>query len=344
MKRILLPVLLAASCATAGAQTAFINEYDYDQPGTDNAEFVEVAVDLASCPGGCAPADFQVVLYNGSNGTSYDTDALPATAVGMDGPLSLFLINYPSNGIQNGSPDGIALVYQGAVLQFLSYEGSFTAVGGPADGLTSTDVGVAEDNNAPNVSTARDAAGAYTTGTPTPGAPNSAPLPVALAAFDARATGMTAELSWAVASQQDNAYFAVEVSRDGRAFAEVARVDGDGTRGGLVEYAYAYAAELAGQHYFRLRQVDFDGAFEFSDVVSVDLRGTRFGVRYDASLQVAELDAEDGGDFGVYDLSGALLTRLTVRTGGIATIDLSGLPAGLYVVSDGLQSVRLVKP
>ena len=53
-------------------------------------------------------------------------------------------------GIQNGSPDGIALVDAGgSVVQFLSYEGSLTAVGGAADGMTSTDIGVSEASSSP---------------------------------------------------------------------------------------------------------------------------------------------------------------------------------------------------
>ena len=61
------------------------------------------------------------------------------------GGTGTVVVDYPSNGIQNGSPDGIALVdASGAVMQFLSYEGTLTAVGGPADGLTSTDIGVSE--------------------------------------------------------------------------------------------------------------------------------------------------------------------------------------------------------
>jgi hypothetical protein len=48
-------------------------------------------------------------------------------------------------GIQNGAPDGMALVDNlGDVVQFLSYEGSFTADAGVAQGMTSTDIGVAE--------------------------------------------------------------------------------------------------------------------------------------------------------------------------------------------------------
>ena len=53
------------------------------------------------------------------------------------------------NGIQNGSPDGVALVNGPTLVQFLSYEGSFTAVGGPADGVASTDIGVTETGSEP---------------------------------------------------------------------------------------------------------------------------------------------------------------------------------------------------
>jgi hypothetical protein len=52
--------------------------------------------------------------------------------------------------MQNGSPDGLALVDgTGTVIQFLSYEGSFTAVSGPAAGMTSTDIGISEPADAP---------------------------------------------------------------------------------------------------------------------------------------------------------------------------------------------------
>ena len=59
-------------------------------------------------------------------------------------------LTYPVNGIQNGAPDGVALVFQGTtVIQFLSYEGTFTATTGPANGLTSTDIGVIEIGSEP---------------------------------------------------------------------------------------------------------------------------------------------------------------------------------------------------
>ena len=134
-------LLIAPSSAAAGS--IFINEFHYDDGGTDAGEFVEVAA-----PTGTDLSTYAVVLYNGSGGASYDTDPLSAfTASGPFGPsgvFTLWTLAYPVNGIQNGSPDGIALVQGTTVLEFLSYEGSFTATNGPASGMTSVDIGVSE--------------------------------------------------------------------------------------------------------------------------------------------------------------------------------------------------------
>ena len=129
----------------AAAQSSFINEIHYDNDGGDVGEAVEVVT-----PAGTDVTGWTVVLYNGNGGVTYDTDPL-GTAVATDvGGKDVYVINYPANGIQNGAPDGLALVNgAGTVVQFLSYEGSFTATNGPANGQTSTDIGVAETTSTP---------------------------------------------------------------------------------------------------------------------------------------------------------------------------------------------------
>src|SRR5690606_34499504 len=91
---------------------------------------------------------WSLVLYNGNNGAQYNSVSL--SGVLTDAENGFGFIFTAISGIQNGSPDGIALVNASAeVVQFLSYEGSFTAVGGPADGLLSEDIGVSEPTNSP---------------------------------------------------------------------------------------------------------------------------------------------------------------------------------------------------
>ncbi len=141
-----LPIVATPAGALSPADgTVFVNEIHYDNAGTDTGEAIEVAG-----PAGTDLGGWSIVLYNGNGGAVYDTDALAGTIPDQQGGFGTIFISYPTNGIQNGSPDGIALVDPvGAVRQFLSYEGTFVAVGGPAGGLTSTDIGVAESGSEP---------------------------------------------------------------------------------------------------------------------------------------------------------------------------------------------------
>ncbi|MCI0696641.1 lamin tail domain-containing protein [candidate division KSB1 bacterium] len=137
---------LLFSLRAASAQTSvFINEIHYDNNGADVNEAIEIAG-----PAGADLTGWSIVLYSGSNGAVYDTDTLSGTIPNLCNGFGVMALNYPANGIQNGAPDGIALVNpSNTVIQFLSYEGSFTAVSGPADGMVSTDVGVAEAGTEP---------------------------------------------------------------------------------------------------------------------------------------------------------------------------------------------------
>ncbi|MBJ6978507.1 endonuclease [Luteimonas sp. MC1895] len=139
-------IALAAAATFPAHAEVFINEIHYDNAGTDVGEAIEVVGSA-----GENLAGYQLVLYNGSNGQSYSTSTLPAgVAATCGGNVRFATVNYPVDGLQNGSPDGVALVDpQGNVVQFLSYEGTMTATNGPAAGMASEDIGVSEPNNTP---------------------------------------------------------------------------------------------------------------------------------------------------------------------------------------------------
>jgi hypothetical protein len=123
--------------------TVWINEFHYDNAGTDVGEFIEVAG-----PAGTYLEDWSIALYNGGNGSVYATLELTGTIPSQEGGFGTLSFNGPATGIQNGAPDGMALVdNEGVLVQFLSYEGEMTATDGPAAGLTSQDVGVAEGSS-----------------------------------------------------------------------------------------------------------------------------------------------------------------------------------------------------
>lgn len=134
----------AAALAWLGMGAAqadvFINEFHYDNAGTDTGERIEVVA-----PAGTSLAGWTIVLYNGTGGVRYATLNLSGTVANQCGGHGTAVVTIGSTGLQNGAPDGFALVDAGgAVVQFLSYEGSFTASDGPASGRTSTSIAVSE--------------------------------------------------------------------------------------------------------------------------------------------------------------------------------------------------------
>ncbi len=144
MKKSLLIVVLILFVVSSNAQNIWTNEFHYDNVGTDEGEFIEIVLENA---GSYNLADFAVTLYNGNSGASYDTKTFDQFTIGIvEGDFTIYYFDYPSNGIQNGESDGIAISYQGVLIpgQFLSYEGTLTAADGPAAGVTSTDIGVSE--------------------------------------------------------------------------------------------------------------------------------------------------------------------------------------------------------
>lgn len=120
----------------------FINEIHYDNDGADTDEGVEVAG-----PAGTDLTGWSIESYNGNTSSSYGTEPLSGT-IPNENSTGYGALWFPISGLQNGAPDGVALVdNNGDLVQFLSYEGFFVGVGGPADGVTSEDIGVFESGS-----------------------------------------------------------------------------------------------------------------------------------------------------------------------------------------------------
>jgi hypothetical protein len=93
------------------------------------------------------------------------------------------------------------------------------------------------------------------------------PLPVTLTNFRAAPQGTGVAVSWATASEQRNAGFAVQRSADGQLFTTLARVAGAGTSSTPQAYQYLDASPLRTTGYYRLQQFDTGGTFTYSPVV-----------------------------------------------------------------------------
>lgn len=188
-------------------------------------------------------------------------------------------------------------------------------------------------------------------------------IPVELSSFEAVLDGTTARLTWATASETNNAGFEVEArsSQDGT-WNALGFVAGQGTTTEAQIYAFTVRDLAAGTHTFRLKQLDFDGTVTYSGEVevSVGLPGTHvLGAAYpnpfnpsaQFTLNVAQSQVVEVALYNVIGQRVALLQdgRLEAGLAHTLTIDGSGLASGAYFVrisgetfQDGLR-VTLMK-
>lgn len=156
-----------------------INEIDYDQPGTDNQEFIELK-NTGQQP--LALRDFMLELYNGSTQSPYDEFALPDVWLpAQDYFVVCFSESVPncdlhrSGSIQNGgtAPDGVLLTQNDVIVDALTYEGTLP-------GITEGSGAILEDDGADRTSLSRfpdgvdsqDNSRDFTLVCSTPGTPN----------------------------------------------------------------------------------------------------------------------------------------------------------------------------
>lgn len=120
---------------------AWINELHYDNASADVGEGVEVAGSA-----GLDLSGWTIVVYNGSSGAVSGTGTISLSGTIPNQMNGLGTRWFDIVGLENGAPDGVALVdNNNIVIHFIGYEGTFTATGGPASGLTCEGIPVDEE-------------------------------------------------------------------------------------------------------------------------------------------------------------------------------------------------------
>jgi len=245
----------AALHVTAVVQPGFPDtrfaELHYDNLGVDVGEAIEI-----EGPAGTDLTGWSIVLYDGNGGAAYSTTALSGPIPATCDARGVVVVAYPSNGIQNGSPDGLALIdANGHVVELLSYEGTLTATTGPAAGLVSTDIIAQEASSSPvGQSLQRDAFNHWTLATSTFGACNGAgtapPPPSNTISFSGRVpsdpalpVGFQAQL-FATLLGPTNATIPTTITWSSET-PDVASVDGNGVITGLAPGSATFRATAA---------------------------------------------------------------------------------------------------
>lgn len=184
---------------------------------------------------------------------------------------------------------------------------------------------------------------ANTTNT-TGGANGLIALPIELLSFNGKARGEVNTFRWDVASQANVSHFVVERSVDGiNNFREVSeRVKAAGTTNSLMTYT-ADDKNPINLGYYRLKSVDFDGSTNYSNVITIDRRNTKFGMidlSPNPTNDVVRINFESNTrgeiEFTVTDITGRIVkTQSSFASVGNNNIiiDMADLTVGTYFIS-----------
>jgi uncharacterized repeat protein (TIGR01451 family) len=176
----------------------------------------------------------------------------------------------------------------------------------------------------------------------------SSPLPVTWLSFVGENIDGANHLKLITASELNNDYFEVQRTIDGLDYEVLGFVQGNGTTSLQSQYSFIDRSPNFGFNYYRIRQVDYNGEYDFSNVIAIDNSGSSIEavlVFPNPTKGILTLVKQDEiiGDISITDATGKVVMTSNVNT-KLYTLDVSHLPAGIYFIADDFGWVsRLVK-
>ncbi len=173
-------------------------------------------------------------------------------------------------------------------------------------------------------------------------------LPITWLSFTGEAEEKYNLLSWTTASESQNKGFDIERSTDGVRFEKIGFVAGNGTTNTRKEYSFEdEKSPLWGfRGYYRLKQLDFDGGFEYSKIIAIDRKGENVvSVFPNPSTGVFTIVGVKNLEEETFMLMNNVGQTLFIAVKNNNEVDLSSYPSGVYylrVASSG-QVMKLVK-
>jgi len=104
-------------------------------------------------------------------------------------------------------------------------------------------------------------------------------LPLKLTSFTAQKSGAIGQLNWNTLNEKNSAYFEVERAVNGQDFISIAKVAANGNSTLPITYTFTDNQPATGVNYYRLKMMDLDGQFEYSDIVSLNFNMVQAGIR-----------------------------------------------------------------
>lgn len=170
-------------------------------------------------------------------------------------------------------------------------------------------------------------------------------LPVKFNSFNATINNKQTNLSWSTASEVNNKGFEVERSTDGVNFETIGFVKGNGNSNRVSKYSFVHPNQSSA--FYRLKQIDFDGKFDYSNVISVQGNDLIIDITPNPFNNVIEINSNGNlVTAEVLDITGKVVITETIN-GNKTTLNTTGLNNGVYFVrinnGENVITKRLIK-
>ncbi len=179
-------------------------------------------------------------------------------------------------------------------------------------------------------------------------------LPVTLVTFDGKINDeKNAVLNWTTSSEINNRGFEIEISRDGSSFLLLGTVASQGNASHEQYYNYLHLKPLAGVSYYRLKQVDMDGRFQYSKVVSLNIetktaRPFVYPVPAKNKVTINFGQLVSKGEIEIFSVDMKWIRRESINGPALTKdINISNLAKGVYFIryshGTGTEILRIIK-
>lgn len=170
------------------------------------------------------------------------------------------------------------------------------------------------------------------------------PLPVTLLYFGVSPVDKVVKLEWATATELNNDFFTIERSEDGSRWKVLAEIDGNGNSSNVIFYSWMDYFPHTGISYYRLKQTDFDGSYEYFDTKVVDIGegslNTDLLIYPNPATDIVSLafSGDKPHSFRISDMTGKDVTDQLVfkqTNNRTITAEIGALKAGHYIINAG---------
>lgn len=181
-------------------------------------------------------------------------------------------------------------------------------------------------------------------------------MPLDLLSFDARLVNCNVVLNWITGSEFDTDYFDVEYSTNGEEFKSVGRIEASGNSETIRSYSFDSREALVGNHYYRLKMVDLDGSFTYSDISTVkfDCYKNELTIQPNVStsgnITVQFIGtSKENGTLSVVDALGRIIEQLPIdieKGTNNFPLNIDRLAVGVYFInvdSDNWDKAKVAK-